>query len=227
MMLIIENLLTSQEVTEFTAQLSDAKWQDGLQTAKGLNTSAKRNQQTDPACQIIQKLVNHLLQKMGQHTKLISAALPHRIFPPVFNRYQLNQTYGAHVDAAIMQVPGNQEMLRSDVSMTLFLSPIEDYDGGELFIEGPFGVQEIRLNAGDAVLYPSSSLHQVNPVTRGERLAAITWIQSLVPDAEMRTLLFDLDQSIQSLTRKNQENNDELLGLTSVYHNLIRKVTKV
>ena len=226
MLVILEGFLEATEVADFRQQLAQARWQDGLHSAGGLNTRVKRNWQVDPACATGQSLANRLLQKMGHHPTLVSSALPHRIFPPVFNRYVAGEAYGAHVDAAIMQIPESAEVLRSDVSMTLFLTEPTSYEGGELCVESEFGAQEIKLAAGDAVVYPSSSLHQVAPVTAGERVAAITWMQSMVPEAEARALLFDLDQSIQALTAGGAD-EAELVRLTSVYHNLVRRMAQL
>lgn len=222
MLTVVEKLLDSSEVEHFRTHLKQASWRDGGETAGGLNVFAKRNQQADPQCEFVQQLANQLLQKMGNHPTLVSACLPQHIFPPVFNRYALDQEYATHVDAAIMQLPTGNKVMRSDVSCTLFLSEPDDYDGGELVIEGQFGAQEVCLEAGDAVIYPSSSLHRVNAVRSGVRLAAVTWLQSMVADAEMRSLLFELDQSVQVLTR-NGQSPDEVLRLTSLYHNLVRR----
>lgn len=226
MLIVIEAFLQAAEVHAARQQLTDAAWRDGVHTAGGLNALAKKNSQVDPQCPVGGFLGNELLRKMGHHPTLVAAALPHRIFPPVFNRYVAGETYGAHVDAAIMQLPHSTDVLRSDVSMTVFLSEPDQYAGGELVIESELGAQEVKLRAGDAVLYPSSTLHHVTPVTKGERLAAITWIQSMIADADARTLLYDLDQSVQALTRSGAD-SDELLRLTSVYHNLIRRLAQV
>ena len=226
MLVVLEDFLEGAEVNTYRRQLKDAAWQDGMHSAGGLNVLAKKNRQVEPACPIGRRLGNDLLQKMGHHATLVSAALPHRIFPPVFNRYGVGETYGAHVDAAIMQIPQTADVLRSDVSMTIFLTDPADYQGGELVIESEFGAQEVKLAAGDAVVYPSSSLHHVAPVTAGERLAVITWMQSMVPEAEARALLYDLDQSIQALTRSGAD-EAELLRLTSVYHNLVRRLAQI
>lgn len=227
MLMTLDTFLSDSETQDYVEQLQAARWQDGLQSAGGLAALAKRNEQADSSCGIAQALANRLLGKLGHHATFVSACLPHQIYPPVFNRYQSEQSYGTHVDAPIMRIGGTNQILRSDVSMTLFLSPADSYDGGELVIEGEFGAQEIKLDAGDAVVYSSSSLHRVNPVSRGERLAAITWIQSLVPDVSARALLFDLDQSIQALTRSGTTAQSELLRLTSVYHNLMRRMAQV
>jgi PKHD-type hydroxylase len=164
-----------------------------------------------------------VLERLSANPTFVSAALPHRIYPPKFNRYRDGGSYGTHVDSALMVVPGTQERMRCDLSATLFLSAADDYEGGELEIEGPFGAQAVKLEAGDLVLYPSSSLHRVTPVTGGVRLASFFWIQSLVADAEARTLLFDLDQSIRSLRRTNPPEDPQLLRLSGIYHNLLRR----
>ena len=153
----------------------------------------------------------------------VSAALPRRIYPPKFNRYADGGDYGAHVDSAVMRWPGTDLSLRSDLSATLFLSEPDSYDGGALEIEGAAGLQTVKLEAGDLVLYPSGSLHRVTPVTRGVRLAAFFWIESLVGDAGARTLLFELDQAIQQVTPALPADDPGLLQLTGVYHNLLRR----
>jgi len=226
MLLVIEEFLTKTEVAQIREQLKSAQWSDGRSTAGGRNARAKKNGQVDFHCDVGQSLGQQLLQKMGHHPRLVSAALPHRIFPPVFSLYQQDEHYGAHVDAAVMQIPGTGEVMRSDVSMTLFLSPPENYDGGELEIEGQFGAQAIKLNAGDAVIYPSSSLHRVTPVTRGKRLAMVTWMQSMVAETEQRAMLYDMDQAIQALSAADPE-SPEVLKLTGVYHNLVRSFAKI
>lgn len=222
MLIAIENVLSKDEVAQFRARLDCADWQDGLKTAGTLARSAKRNLQLDDASELAISLGNHILRKLGSHPTFISAALPNRIYPPKFNRYADGGTYGAHVDSALMQVPGTSVTVRSDLSATLFLSEPEEYEGGELQIEGPFGVQAVKLEAGDMVLYPSSSLHQVTAVTKGARVASFFWIQSLIQDEPSRTLLFDLDQAIQGLTRTHPQGHPDLLKLTNVYHNLLR-----
>lgn len=222
MLIAIENVLSKDEVAQFRARLDCADWQDGLKTAGTLARSAKRNLQLDDASELAISLGNHILRKLGSHPTFISAALPNRIYPPKFNRYADGGTYGAHVDSALMQVPGTSVTVRSDLSATLFLSEPEEYEGGELQIEGPFGVQAVKLEAGDMVLYPSSSLHQVTAVTKGARVASFFWIQSLIQDEPSRTLLFDLDQAIQGLTRTHPQGHPDLLKLTGVYHNLLR-----
>ena len=227
MMLVIEKFLDPDELADFGRGLEKARWQDGLATAGELPAPVKQNVQTDPACETARLLADDLLRRMGHHATLVSACLPHRIHPPVFNRYAEGDSYGTHVDAAVMPMGAHGGVLRSDISMTLFLSTADDYEGGELVIEGDSGIQEIKLDAGDMVLYPSGSLHRVNPIRQGKRIAAVTWIQSLVPDGTSRALLFELDRSIQSLTRSGSADTAELLRLSSVYHNLVRRLAQV
>lgn len=226
-MVLIEQLLSKQEVREYRQTLDQVPWNDGKGTAMGMAASVKQNGQADANNEEVINLTNRLLAKFGNTPKLISAALPHRIFPPCFNRYLQGETYGFHVDAAIMRMPNINEVLRSDMSMTTFLSEKDEYEGGELVIQTELGEQRIKLNAGDAVLYPSSTLHQVTPVTKGMRVAAITWMQSLVPDAHMRETLFSLDQSIQALLANPAVTREELDRLHHVYHNLIRQQSQV
>ncbi len=223
MLITIDNVLDKATVRHFCAHLEKADWQDGATTAGTLATSAKRNQQLEDGKEPALSLGQHILRTLGNHPRFIAAALPHRIYPPKFNRYAGGGTYGAHVDSAVMPVPGTHVTVRSDISATLFLSEPEAYDGGELEIEDQFGLQAVKLAAGDMVLYPSSSLHRVTPVTRGARLASFFWVQSLVADAGARSLLFDLDQAIQGLTPSVQPDNRDLLALTGVYHNLLRR----
>ena len=222
MLLVIERVLAAADVQEFRAALEQAPWSDGRASAGTLSVTVKDNLQLDDRCEVAQRLGNRILSLLGGHPLFISAALPNRFFPPRFNRYTGGGHYGAHVDGALMYADALPQAVRSDLSATLFLSDPAGYDGGELVIETAFGAQEVKLAAGDMVLYPSSSLHRVMPVTRGARTAAILWLQSMVRDAGQRALLFDLDQSIQSLTRERPPADPELLRLSGVYHNLLR-----
>ncbi|WP_100642027.1 Fe2+-dependent dioxygenase [Alteromonas facilis] len=226
-MVLIEQLLTQKEVDSIRQHLDQAPWLDGKGTAMGMAAAVKENGQADPSHSLVQQLANQLLGIYGQSQKLVSAVLPHKIFPPCFNRYTQGESYGFHVDGAIMRLPHSQEVLRSDMSMTLFLSEPDEYEGGELVIQTEFGEQRVKPRAGDAVTYPSSSLHQVTPVTSGTRLAAITWMQSLVSDTHIREVLFELDQTIQSLMQNEQIPRQQLDSLHHVYHNLIRKHASV
>lgn len=222
MLIAIENLLSKAEVADLRARLDRAPWQDGAATAGGLARRLKHNLQLDDATEAARGLSEEVLRRVRAHPLFISAALPRKIYPPKFNRYEGGGEYGAHVDGAILQSPAGQT-LRSDLSATLFLSEPDDYDGGELQIEGPFGVQAVKLEAGAMVLYPSSSLHRVTPVTRGARVASFFWIESLVREDGDRTLLFDLDRTIQDLTANLGPDSPEVLRLSHVYHNLLRR----
>ena len=223
MLISIDQVLTKDEVRQFRQELDASDWNDGAATAGTLAKSVKRNQQITDGSELCQRLGQHILRRLSSTPLFISAALPRTIYPPKFNRYADGGTYGAHVDSALMFLPGSHQQMRTDLSATLFLAEPEEYDGGELEVEGPFGVQAVKLAAGDMVLYPSSSLHRVTPVTRGARVASFFWIESLVQDEGERTLLFDLDQSIQQLTPLVAPDDPRLVQLTGVYHNLLRR----
>lgn len=222
-MVVIENALTSQDVAEIRAQLDVASWEDGAGTVRGAGRARKVNHQLRDGAEPAVSLGERIVQKLWANPLFISAALPRKVYPPRFNRYGVGETYGAHVDAALMRPAGGGEMLRTDVSITVFLSGPDEYEGGELEVEGNFGAQGVKLAVGDAVLYPANSLHRVTPVTRGTRFASFFWIESLVQDLGERTLLFELDQTIQRLTAQLGPDHDELPGLTAVYHNLLRR----
>ena len=223
MLIVIENLLTRDEVREFRERLARADWIDGAQTAGTRSVAVKQNCQLDRADADAIDLGNRILGKLGQHPQFISASLAEKIWPPVFNLYQDGGHYGTHVDAALMRLPEANLTIRSDLSATVFLADPDEYDGGELVIEGQFGGQAVKLSAGDMVLYPSSSLHQVTPVTRGQRICAILWLQSAVADTEARAMLHDLDQSIQALTVGRAKDDPDIDRLIHVYHNLLRR----
>jgi PKHD-type hydroxylase len=223
MLIVIEQLLNAGEVKALRQQLDAADWADGAATAGTLARGVKRNEQLPEHTEQAQRLGHEVLRKLGGHPLFISAALPRRIYPPRFNRYQGGGTYGTHVDSAVMQIPGTAATMRSDLSATLFLAAPHEYEGGELQVEGAFGSQSYKLAAGDMLLYPANSLHRVTPVTRGARVASFFWIESLVPDEAQRTLLFDLDQSVQQLTRELSAGHAEVLRLSGIYHNLLRR----
>ncbi|AWB58017.1 Fe2+-dependent dioxygenase [Colwellia sp. Arc7-D] len=226
-MIVIEKILSKEEVNAYRQQLANAPWGDGGNTAMGMAASVKNNNQADATDNHVRQLANQLLSRIGETPKVVSAALPNKIFPPCFNRFSETQEYGYHVDAAIMRVPGSSEVLRSDMSMTTFLSEPEEYQGGELIISTEFGQQSIKLPAGYAVVYPSSSLHKVTAVTQGQRVAAITWMQSMISDATIRQNLYQLDQTIQNLIKENKTSRTELDNLHNVYHNLIRQFAQL
>ena len=223
MLTIIENVLSADEVQQFRAHLDNAAWQDGATTAGSLAKHVKNNLQLDDNGELAISLGNHIVRRLGNHPTFIAAALPREIYPPKFNRYQDGGGYGLHIDSAVMPLPNTRKNLRSDLAATLFLSAPEEYDGGELEIETGFGAQMVKLAAGDMVLYPASSLHRVTPVTRGARIAAFSWIESLVANEADRAILYDLDQAIQALTPVVGAQDVNLLKLTGVYHNLLRR----
>lgn len=227
MMTIIEKLLDGDALHQMQARLDAANWVDGAQTAGTRSVAVKQNVQLDRGDPLAAALGNEILRKLGNNPQFVSATLAEKIFPPMFNRYQNGGHYGTHVDAALMRLPDANLTIRSDISATLFLSDPDSYDGGELLIEDQFGAQPVKLAAGDMVLYPSSSLHQVTPVTRGQRVAAVLWMQSAVADASARAMLYDLDQSIQALGVGRAKDDADIDRLIHVYHNLLRKWAQV
>jgi PKHD-type hydroxylase len=223
MLIVIENVLDAGEIPALRERLGAAHWIDGAQSAGTRSVAVKQNLQVDRGCPVGRELGNLILGKLGRNPLFQSAALAETIWPPVFNLYRDGGHYGTHVDSALMRLPDGGPTLRSDLSATLFLSDPDDYEGGELVIETEYGGQAIKLGAGDMVLYPSSSLHQVTPVTAGERVCAITWLQSAVADNAARAMLFDLDQSIQALSADRAPDDADIDRLVHVYHNLLRR----
>jgi PKHD-type hydroxylase len=226
MLIAIEGVLDKAEVRAARQRLETAAWQDGAASAGSLARSQKFNHQIAENDPVGITLGDEIVRKLGANPLFISAALPNKIYPPRFNRYVDGGSYGAHIDSAIMRSPRGGVTVRSDLSATLFLAEPDEYDGGELEIDGVFGMQTIKLEAGDLILYPSSSLHRVTPVTRGARIASFFWVESLVGDDTERTLLFDLDQAIQGMTPLAPAGDKNLLNLTGVYHNLLRRWAK-
>lgn len=223
MLTVIQGLLQEAETSRFRSLLDGADWQDGRATAGGIARHVKRNGQLDDTVEPAVSLGNHILRRLAANPRFVSAALPQRIYPPKFNRYVRSEAYGDHVDGALMQIPGTGQSLRTDLSVTVFLSDPGEYEGGELIIDTRYGSQSVKLPAGDMVLYPASSLHRVSPVTKGARLASFFWVQSLVPDSQRRDILFDLDQSVQQLTSELGETHGEVVRLSGLYHNLVRR----
>ncbi|WP_299873201.1 Fe2+-dependent dioxygenase [uncultured Cocleimonas sp.] len=222
MLLPIAEVLTQEEVNQFRAHIDNAPWQDGKLSAGSQASFVKSNQQLDDSNEITQSLSNTLLHRLQTHPTFVSATLPFKFYPPKFNRYQNNGSYGLHVDSSIMTTP-NQETIRTDISATLFLTDPDEYEGGELMIETQYGAQEVKLNAGDLIVYPSTSLHEVKPVTKGSRISAFLWVQSLVKNSQQREILFELDQSIQVLTMDRGADDTEVRRLSGVYHNSVRQ----
>ncbi|MDD2160969.1 Fe2+-dependent dioxygenase [Pseudomonas sp. MIL19] len=221
-MMHIPRVLTPQQVIECRELLQRAQWMDGRQTAGPLSALVKNNLQLPLDSVEAQQIGQMILTALESNALFMSSALPRRVLPPRFNCHQTGQAYGLHVDNAVQRLAGG-EMLRSDLSATLFLSGADEYEGGELEIVASLATHSIKLAAGDLLLYPSTSLHQVCPVMRGTRLCAFFWLQSMVRDTEQRRLLFELDQSVQQLTRELGNGHASVLQLSGVYHNLVRQ----
>lgn len=223
MLIPIPDLLDAESVASLRTIIDGAAWADGNITSGHQSALAKNNLQLPESSPEAQQAGQIILDALGRSPLFIAAALPLKIFPPLFNSYGEGQAFGTHVDNAVRIQSGTQFRVRSDLSMTVFLEDPANYDGGELTVETPFGVQQVKLPAGHAILYPSSSLHRVEPVTRGRRVASFFWIQSMVRDDAARSSLFDLDQSIQTLAAKAGHTDPSIIRLTGVYHNLLRR----
>lgn len=222
MILEIEGLLDAATVARFLNELGGAPWSDGRATAGYQSTLAKNNLQLPEQCDAARRLGGEILTALERNLLFQSAALPADIFPPLFNRYEPGHGFAAHVDNALRPVAGSARRVRTDLSATLFLSDPATYDGGELVIEDTYGDKTIKLPAGHMILYPATSLHRVTPITRGTRIASFFWVQSLVPDDARRSILFDMDISIQALRKIAGDDHAALITLTSSYHNLLR-----
>lgn len=224
MLIRIPGVFDADALARARALLADAPWTDGATTAGTQALQVKRNQQLPVTCAPAQALQSMVLGALERHPVFFSAALPKRVFPPMFNRYGgAANTYGAHVDNAIRYTPGRGERVRTDLSATLFLADPADYDGGELVIDDTYGEQRVKLAAGDLVLYPGTSVHRVEPVTRGVRVASFFWIESLVRSDEQRRLLHDMDRFLVHLRSTVGETDPGVVGLTGTYHNLLRQ----
>ena len=221
MLLHVPAVLTPAQVAEMRTALDAAEWTDGRQTVGVQGAQVKRNLQLPEASPLRADLARQILAALSRNPLFFAAALPLKTLPPRFNRYQGGGEYGFHVDGAVMRADGELQV-RSDLSCTLFLSGPDEYEGGELVISDTYGEHGVKLQAGDLILYPSSSLHRVTPVTRGARVAAFFWIQSMVRDGEQRRMLFEMDTAIEAL-RRSQADNAAVLQLTGVYHNLLRR----
>ncbi len=222
MLLQVPEVLTPDEVRECRSVLDAAEWVDGGVTAGFQSTLVKRNAQLAEGSPAARRLGDAVLAALQRSPLFASAALPTRVFPPLFNRYEGGQDFGNHIDNAIRHVRGSGQRMRTDISATLFLAAPEEYDGGELVIDDTYGPRSVKLPAGHMVLYPATSVHRVLPVTRGTRLASFFWIQSLVRSDADRSLLFDLDMSIIRL-RQQLGDSESVVALTGVYHNLLRR----
>lgn len=223
MALIIPGALTKDEVREVRRRLDGAPWRDGADTAGSLARRVKHNQQLDDSVEPALSLSQQVLRSLAGNANFIAAALPGRIYPPKFSRYRDGGTYGPHIDGALMQVPGTGQTMRTDLAATLFLCAPDEYEGGELTVETDAGTQQFKPGAGSLVLYPATSVHLVTPVTRGERIGSFFWIQSMVRDARHRELLYQLDRTVQVLTKELGGGHAEITRLAGLYHNLVRQ----
>jgi PKHD-type hydroxylase len=226
MLVHVARVLGPAQLARCRHLMEKAAWVDGRVTAGYQSAVAKNNLQIPEDAAEAREMGEMIVRSLEQIPLFVSAALPLRVFPPLFNRYEGGMTFGAHVDGAIRQVTGTPVRVRTDLSATLFVSALDEYDGGELVVEDTYGAHSVRLPAGDMILYPASSLHRVTPVTRGVRLASFFWIQSMVPDDGERTLLFDLDMAINAANQKIP-NDPAVVALTSCYHNLLRRWSAV
>lgn len=222
MLLAIPNVLTPEQVADARRQLAAAEWVDGRATAGHQGARVKDNQQLPVDSPVARQVGSMIVKALSSNPLFMAAALPLHILPPMFNRYSGGQTFGTHVDGSIRVVPGTGHRLRTDISCTLFFAGPEEYDGGELIVEDTYGSKSVKLPPGHMILYPSTSLHQVTPVTRGTRLCSFFWLQSMIRDDGRRALLFDLDVAIQRLGAENAT-HPSVVQLTGVYHNLLRQ----
>jgi PKHD-type hydroxylase len=226
MIVRITSVLSADELAAIRAGLEGGAWEDGRLTAGHQSAQVKSNLQLPQNDAVAREASDIVLRALGRSSLFVSATLPHHVFPPLFNRYDHGMSFGNHVDNAVRQIPGTPHRLRTDVSATLFLSAPEEYVGGELIVEDTFGVHSVKLAAGDMVVYPSSSLHRVEPITWGIREAAFFWVQSMVRDDGARALLFDLDTSIRQLTETGADRGS-VVRLTNCYHNLLRRWAEI
>jgi PKHD-type hydroxylase len=227
MLITVEDVLTAEQVAAARQKLAAAEWVDGRVTAGYQAQEVKRNAQVKEGTAAAAEVGEMVLAGLARSPRFMAAALPLRVFPPMFNSYAGGQTFGTHVDTAIRQLATTGQRIRTDLSATLFLTAPEDYDGGELVVEDVYGEKSVKLKVGDMVLYPATSLHRVEPVTRGERVSSFFWIQSMVRQDAQRTMLFELDTAIQRLAASAEAQVPEVkqssVQLTGVYHNLLRQ----
>jgi PKHD-type hydroxylase len=227
MILHVPHVLEAQQVTHCREVMEPALWVDGRVTAGYQSADVKDNRQLPEDSKEAHELGDMIVAALERHPLFITAALPLRVFPPLFNRYDPGMSFGAHLDNSIRQITGTPYRVRTDLAATLFLSQPDEYDGGELVIDDVYGAHTVKLPAGDMILYPASSLHHVTPVTRGTRFASFFWIQSMVRDDGHRTLLFDLDMAINQVSHALSRHHPGVVALTNCYHNLLRRYADV
>jgi PKHD-type hydroxylase len=226
MVLIIPGLLSATQVADIRAALEAAEWVDGRATAGYLSSRAKDNRQLPENHPLARRLGNVILDELDGNPLFVAAALPAKVVPPLFNRYADGQSYGGHIDGAVRPIAGTAHRVRTDLSATVFLTDPAEYDGGELVIGDTGGERSVKPASGDMVLYPGGTVHRVEPVTRGVRLAAFFWVQSMVRDSGRRSILFELDNTLQRLARTGAD-NDACLALAGIYHNLLREWVEI
>ena len=224
MLICIPGILSKDDVADFRHIMDSCDWEDGRSTAGAQSAMVKRNEQLPPDSELARRLGHRIISALTANPRFLAAAIPLQIFPPLFNRYMATDGhhFGIHVDNAVRGDRLTGLRIRTDLSVTLFLAEPEEYDGGQLVIEDLYGSHEVKLPAGDLVLYPASSLHMVRPVTRGARVASFFWLQSMIRDPAARTMIFDLDTAIQALSQQHGRDDPEMVRLTGLYHNLIR-----
>jgi len=227
MLISIPNVLTAEEVAHCRRVLEAASWVDGKVTAGAQSALAKNNLQVPENSDAARELGDIVLRALARNALFATAAQPYRVYPPMFNRYDVGMTFKAHVDNAIRMVPGTNVRIRTDVSSTLFLTSPEDYDGGELVVQDTYGTHQVKLPAGDMVVYPATSLHSVTPVTRGSRWASFFWTQSMIREDARRALLFEMDMGIMTLRQSLPDDHPGVLAMTATYHNLLREWTEM
>jgi PKHD-type hydroxylase len=227
MLVTIPDVLTPEELAYIRQVLESTRWVDGRTTAGDQAALVKNNLQVPPDSDTARELSQIVMRALGRNPTFSSAALPLHVLPPMFNRYDEGMTFGAHVDGSIRVVPGSGMRMRTDVSSTLFLTPPEDYDGGELVVHDTYGTHAVKLPAGHMVVYPATSMHSVTPVTRGSRWGSFFWTQSMIKDDWRRTMLYDLDRSIISIRSRLPDDDPAVVGLTAHYHNMIRHWSEI
>lgn len=222
MLISIADVLSKHDVADFRRIMDAQVWEDGRSTAGAQSAEVKQNDQLPPDGEVSRELGKRIISALSKNLVFISAAVPLHIFPPLFNRYVPGKFFGEHVDNCIRGDHLTGMRIRTDLSITLFLSEPEEYDGGELVVEDYYGSHRVKLPAGHAVLYPATSLHKVTPVTRGARVSSFFWIQSMIKDAHARRMTFDMDNTIQALVARLGRNDPQIRQLTNIYHNLVR-----
>jgi PKHD-type hydroxylase len=222
MLVTIPDVLKAEELAHVRRVLEGTNWVDGRATAGDQAAKVKHNLQVPPDSPAAQELSQIILKALAANPKFTTATLPLRVLSPMFNRYDVGMTFGAHVDGSIRSLPGTGLRIRTDVSSTLFLTPPEDYDGGELVVHDTYGTHTVKLPAGHLVVYPATSMHSVTPVTRGSRWASFFWTQSMIKDDWRRHMLYDLDMAIMSVRSRLPDDDPAVVGLTAHYHNLLR-----